>query len=148
MVNDVAGSLTIGYDRLSDAGTCSRLSGGGEFPGFRTCKAGLEAFSPAGNLILAGPAYGDGLGDGEISMFDLEGGALFDRKSTAESQSFYPVASWEDATHALAPVFQDGRWAVVRFASDGSMEYAVPPAPGQAEKTPYVVAAGGPTLGG
>ncbi len=30
----------------------------------------------------------------------------------------------------LAPIYQDGQWALVRLASDGRMEYAVAPAKG------------------
>jgi hypothetical protein len=40
----------------------------------------------------------------------------------------------------VAPVFQDGMWAVVRFASNGSMEYAVPPAAGDEMENPFVLA--------
>ena len=47
----------------------------------------------------------------------------------------------------LASVFQDGRWALVRIASDGSMEYAVPPVAGADVENPYVLATGGPTRG-
>ena len=42
----------------------------------------------------------------------------------------------------LAPVFQDGMWSIVRFASDGSMEYAMTPVPGQDVENPYVLATG------
>ena len=105
------------------------------------------SFSPDGRLILADPAYHDGIGNGVIAMYDLSGDLLFSLRSTARAQSFYPEAQWEDATHVLAPVYQDGKWALVRFASDGSMEYAVPPVAGSDVDTPYVLAAGGPTVG-
>ena len=140
------GGLSIGYRKINEFGSCSVLLGGGEFQGFETCKHTLVSFSPDGGLILADPAYHDGIGNGVIGMYDVDGTFLWDRKSTEKFQSFYPTAEWEDAVHALAPVFQDGTWSIVRFASDGSMEYAQPPTPGQAEDTPYILATGGPVL--
>jgi hypothetical protein len=142
-----AAGLTIGYSKLTDSGSCSKLLGGGEFQGFSTCQHTLASFSPDGRLILADPAYHDGIGNGVIAMYDLKGNRLFDRHSTAAAQAFYPGAEWEDATHVLAPIFQDGKWAVVRIASDGSMEYAVPPAAGQDVDNPYILSTGGPVIG-
>jgi hypothetical protein len=133
--------LSIGYRSITDFGTCSALLGGGEFQGFSTCKNTLASFSPDGRLILADPAYHDGIGHGVIGMYDLGGQLLWDRRSTEQTQSFYPKAQWEDATHVLAPVYQNGRWSIVRFASDGSMEYAVAPIPGEDLRNPYVLAA-------
>jgi hypothetical protein len=144
--NSPAG-LTIGYRKLTEDGSCSTVLGGGEFQPFTTCKHTLVSFSPDGNLILADPAYHDGPGNGVIGMYDLEGNLLWDRHSTEKAQAVYPEAQWEDAAHVLAATFQDGKWSVVRFASDGSMEYAVPPAAGQGPESPYVLATGGPALG-
>ncbi len=140
------GGLSIGYRSLSDSGSCSVLLGGGEFQGFKTCDHTLVSFSPDSELILADPAYHDGIGNGVIGMYDLHGKTLWDRHSTAKAPSFYPSAEWEDATHVLAPVFQDGQWAIVRFASDGSMEYADPPVPGTDVDAPFILATGGPVL--
>jgi hypothetical protein len=141
------GGLSIGYRRITDDGTCSALLGGGEFQGFSTCRHTLASFSPDGSRILADPAYHDGIGDGVIGMYDLAGNLLFERHSTAKTAAFYSTAEWEDADHVLAPVFQDGKWAVVRFAPDGSMEYAVAPVRGQDVENPYVLATGGPVIG-
>ncbi|HEX4685156.1 MAG TPA: hypothetical protein VH228_00140 [Nocardioides sp.] len=147
ILSDVSESgLSIGYRSITDFGSCSILLGGGEFQGFQTCKHALVSFSPDSRLILADPAYHDGIGNGEIAMYDVGGKLLWDRHGTAKAQAFYPTAEWEDAEHALAPVFQDGEWSIVRFASDGSMEYAVTPIPGQDVDHPFVVATGGPVL--
>jgi hypothetical protein len=144
LVNDLSDAgLTIGYRKLDDFGSCSALLGGGEFEGFSTCKHTLASFSPDGQSILADPAYHDGIGNGVIAMYDLDGHRLFERHSTERAQSFYPAAQWEDATHVLAPVFQDGRWTVVRIASDGSMEYAVEPVAGKDVRNPFVLPTGG-----
>jgi hypothetical protein len=131
---------SVGYRSVSDSGSCSVLLGGGEFHGFSTCTHTLVSFSPDERLLMADPAYHDGLGSGVIAMYDLSGKVLFERHSTTKAQAFYPVAQWEDATHVVAPVFQDGMWAVVRFASNGSMEYAVPPAAGDEMENPFVLA--------
>ena len=136
--------LTIGWSEITDSGTCSKLLGGGEFQGFATCKNTLDSFSPDGQLILGLPAYPDGVGSNQIAMYDLEGKRLFDRGSTLKVQPAFNSQEWEDATHVLIPVYQDGQWSLVRVASDGSMEYAVTPRPG-ADVTinPYVIPTGG-----
>jgi hypothetical protein len=136
--------LTIGFTSLTDSGSCSKLAGGGEFQGWSTCKHTLDAFSPDGKLVLAGPAYRDGIGDGVIAMYDASSGNLaFQRTNSQQSQSFYSQAVWEDDTHVLAPVFQANRWAIVRIGSDGSMEYAVPPVKGAMDQNPFVIATSG-----
>jgi hypothetical protein len=139
--------LGVGVRKLSDFGSCSVLLGGGEFQGFSTCKHTLESFSPDGQLILGTPAYADGFGSGDLAMYDLAGHVLFDRRSTEETQASYQVAQWEDASHVLASAYQHGRWSIVRFASDGSMEYAVAPV-AAGEENPYVLETGGPVSAG
>jgi hypothetical protein len=146
-VNDVAGGMTIGYTKLTDFGSCSDLFGGGEFQGFSTCKASLKSFSPDGSTLLGYPPYYDGLGPTSISMWDVEGHKLFERRSNAEHQAFYNEAEWEDDTHLLASTYQDGEWSLVRIAADGSMEDAVPPVAGGDVDNPYVLATGGPAVG-
>jgi len=148
IVNDVSqAGLTVGYTRITDFGTCSKLLGGGEFQGFSTCRHTLDSFSPDGQLLLADPAYHDGIGNGVIAMYDLEGTRLFVRHNTEDAQSFYPRAEWETTTQVLAPVFQDGRWSIVRFAPDGAMEYAVAPVRGQDVENPFVLPTGGAAAG-
>jgi hypothetical protein len=147
ILNDASeGGLSIGYRDLTDFGSTSVLLGGGEFQGFETKKHTLVSFSPDGELILADPAYHDGIGNGVIGMYDVKGDMLFSRQSTAKSQAFYPAAEWEDAEHVLAPVFQDGQWSIVRFAKDGTMEYAAAPTPGEDVDAPFILATGGPVL--
>ena len=150
-VSDISqAGLTIGLTKITDFDTCSKLSGGGEFQGFSTCKNQLTSFSTEGDLVLAPPAYFDGLGPTSIAMVNASGGPLlFERKSDAKHQAFYafPGPAWEDDKHVVASVFQDGRWALVRIAADGSMDYAVPPVAGENVENPYVLATGGPTRG-
>jgi hypothetical protein len=138
-IADVAGSVTIGRSELTDSGSCSSLFGGGEFQGFDTCKATLMSFSPDGSALLGYPPYWDGLGPTSISMWDLKGRQLFERRSDVKSQTTIADAQWEDGTHLLSSMFMDGRWSVVRLAPDGSMEYAVAPVAGHAETSPFVL---------
>jgi hypothetical protein len=146
-VADLAGGIVIGYTKITDFGSCSVLWGGGEFHGFSTCKHTLESFSPDGRLVLGTPAYPDGFGSGDIAMYDSTGGdLLFQRQSTAKAQASYQSTEWEDGSHVLAPFFQEAKWSLVRVASDGSMEYAVAPAPG-GEENPFVLPTGGMPIG-
>jgi hypothetical protein len=143
-VNDTTSTgLTIGLTRITDVSTCSALLGKDHVQDFATCKSQLASFSPDGRLILGLPSYFDGPGPGGISMYDLAGTRLFERTSTEQAQSYFTSATWEDDTHVLAPTFQDGRWALVRIASDGSMEYAVAPAKGPYDSSPFVLSVGG-----
>lgn len=146
VLNDVShAGLSVGLTEINDYSTCSKLLGGGEFQGFQTCKNQLQSFSPDGKLVLALPSYFDGAGPGGIALYGTDGTRLFERSSTEHVQSYFNDlnTAWEDDTHVLAPVFQDGKWALVRIASDGSMEYAVPPAAGPYEDTPFILPTGG-----
>jgi hypothetical protein len=148
-VADLAGGVFIGYSRITEFGSCSILWGGGEFQGFSTCKHTLSSFSSDGSLVLGTPAYPDGFGNTDIAMYAVDGGQrLFQRQSTQKAQASYQTAQWEDGDHALAAFFQEGKWSLVRVASDGSMEYAVAPVAG-GEENPYVLPTGGmPPAGG
>ncbi len=150
-VSDISqAGVTIGLTKITDVDSCSKVLGGGEFAGWSTCKNQLTSFSTEGGLVLATPTYYDGLGPTSIAMYAASGGPrLFERQSDAKHQAFYaqPGPAWEDDKHVLASVFQDGRWALVRIAADGSMEYAVQPVAGGNVANPYVLATGGPTRG-
>jgi hypothetical protein len=140
-----ASGLMIGFSRITDSSTCSVL-GGGTIAWISTCTNQLTSFSPDGRLIAALPGYFDGAGAGGFAMVDVKGTTLFDRRSTVKSQATLAddSAVWEDATHVLVPVYQEGSWSLVRIASDGSMEYAVAPRPGvDVTVRPYVLPTGG-----
>ena len=145
-VNDSSeAGLTVGFTDIDDFKTCSTLLGGGEFQGFHTCRHQLLSFSPDGRLIWGTQTYFDGPGTTSITMFDLQGKPLFERRADPEHQAHFPVPgpAWEDASHLLVPMFQDGSWSVVRVASDGTMEYAVAPHEGPMEASPYILPTGG-----
>lgn len=144
-IKDVSStSLAIGLTEIKEFGSCSTLMGGGEFQGFTTCKHTLRSFSPDGQLIQGTTSYPDGAGDNQVAMYDLDGTLLFTRGATEQAQPTYHSAAWEDDTHLLMPVHQDGKWSLVRIASDGSMEYAVAPRRGvDVSLNPYVIPTGG-----
>ncbi|HEU4568699.1 MAG TPA: hypothetical protein VFR99_11750 [Marmoricola sp.] len=134
--------LSVGLTKISDFSTCSTLLGEGEFAGFSTCRNQLTSFSPDGRLILALPSYYDGLGPGAIAMYDLHGKRLFERSSTEQAQSWFTDAVWEDDSHLLVPVFQDGTWSLVRIGTDGHLEYAAPqvtPKGPDATRSPFLL---------
>jgi len=129
-VADLAGGIFVGYTKITDFGSCSVLWGGGEFQGFDTCKHTLTSISPDGSLVLGTPAYPDGFGATDLAMYGIHGDLLFQRQSEQKSQASFQPPVWEDDSHVLASFYQDGKWSLVRIASDGTMEYAVPPAAG------------------
>jgi hypothetical protein len=138
-VADESGGVFLGYTKLDDLETCSDLWGGGEFQGFQTCDHTLVSLSPSEPLVLADPDIHSGIGNGVIAMYGLHGKLLWERHSTVKVQAFYPEAQWEDGTHVLAPVYQDGQWSLVRFGSDDTMEYAVAPEQGDDVSSPFVM---------
>jgi hypothetical protein len=146
--DESAAGLSIGLTEIKDFDRCSTLLGGGEFQGFKTCDHELKSFSPDGKLILALPTQYDALGPTAMAMYGLDGTPLFQRSATEHAQAAYPSATWEDDTHVLAPFFQDGKWSLVRVASDGSMEYAVQPVSGNDVDNPFVLPTGGSLTAG
>jgi len=146
-VDDVAGGLTVGKDEVTDFGSCSDLYGGGEFQGFHTCKAQFESFSPDGSMVLAYPPYFDGLGPTSLAVWDVTGKTLFERMSNAKHQATIGDAQWEDDSHLVASVYQEGAWSLVRIATDGTMETVVSPMPSEDYENPFVLSLGGPATG-
>ena len=113
--------------------SCSTLLGRRRVPGLRRpASTRWRRFSP-GRPAAPGATRrtSTGIGHGVIAMYDLQGKpAVRPPQRPRRPSPSTRRRSREDDTHVLAPVFQDGKWSLVRFASDGSMEYAVPPAAG------------------
>ena len=143
MVDDVAGGMTVGKTEVTDFGSCSDLFGGGEFQGFSTCKAQFDSFSPDSATVLGYPPYVDGLGSSAISVWNVTGDKLFERKADAKHQAAVTDAVWEDDSHVIAAVYQENTWSLVRIGTDGSMEYAVPPVKASDFDNPFVLPTGG-----
>jgi hypothetical protein len=133
----------VGYTMITDTGSRSAVIDE-VAPGrpvlWATARHTLDTFSPTGEFLLAGPAYRDGIGDGQIAIYTANGRLLVNRQTSDQHPGFLQGATWEDSTHVLFPVFQDEQWSLVRMSVTGTMEYAVPPAPGNMDHNPFVVA--------
>lgn len=132
----------VGYTTITDTGSRSAVideATAGRPVLWATARHTLDTFSPTGEFLLAGPAYRDGIGDGQIAIYSANGRLLVNRQTSDQHPGFLQGATWEDATHVLFPVFQDEQWSLVRMSVTGTMEYAVPPAPGNMEHNPFVV---------
>ena len=57
-----------------------------------------------------------------------------------DGDTFVADVAWEDETHALATLHEDGRWYLVRLGLDGSLE-RLDEASGAAEESPFHFAA-------
>lgn len=136
----VEGRLVAGITKVADDGSCSEVEGvDTETALWTTCDHRLLSFSPDGKHLLASSAYADGMGDSELAILDSDTGKSVLDLSTA-GRAVLTQMVWEDDSHVLASLYQDGRWAVVRISLDGHREYAVPPVPGNDyDRSPFVL---------
>ena len=122
-------------------GTCSVVldpAQSGSTPLLGTCDYALDEFSPDGSYVLASDTYGDGIGSGTIAIFETDGDRLSYRNNrSSKDLTFYNSAVWEDETHVLFTLFQDGKWSIVRMDVDGAMEFAIAPQPGDEMEVPW-----------
>lgn len=105
---------------------------------WETCDHRLLAFSPDAAHLLGVGSVGDGFADSQVAIVDAaDGTVLVDLRSDEQHQTAALQLAWEDDSHALMVTYAYGRWAVVRLGLDGSMEYAVPPRPGDQFQRPF-----------
>lgn len=128
----------------ADTSTCSAVtrpgpSGETDRAAWTTCLLRPVTFSPDGKTLLALDTIGSGSGEGLLAFLDADKGTLLLERSNRESHAFYTHAVWEDETHVLATVFQEGGWAIVRIGTDGSMELASEVRPGEDLAPPFVL---------
>lgn len=129
----------LGMVSVTDTGSCSGLWRDMTEPEWQTCDWRFHSVSPDGQTILAGPAYGDGLGDGQLGFLDPAGNVVHPWTAGTERGGIVVGHAWEDAGHALAVIFEDNTWSIVRFGIDGTMEYAVTPRPGEDLDNPFLL---------
>ena len=126
----------LGSTEISDGGSCSSALEGRQTL-LSTCDYQLDSFSPDGSYVLASEPYHSGAGASTIAVFATAGDLTAYRLNRTQETRFYNDAVWEDDTHVLFSMFQDGEWSVVRMDVQGAMEYAVPPQPGSFDETPF-----------
>ncbi|MFC0626210.1 hypothetical protein [Kribbella deserti] len=110
-----------------DDGSCSNLvdlKSGGKRWG--TCEYALDELPSDGDLVLAGPAYRDGYGDGFFAALDVKNGKLVRQWSGASNVTIMSTVM-EDADHILVRAEQGNQTAIVRCApKTGTCELAAP----------------------
>jgi hypothetical protein len=144
--------MTTQFSSLDDFGSCSEVrSPHGNSLG-ETCDFTLDEFSPDGAHLLAGPAYRDGFGDGELAVLPaVDGGitkdaAILHFGRDGDADPFYLKSVWEDETHFLVMTFTPepgsakGTWQIVRVGLDGTVEDAVEPVKANDLASPFSLA--------
>jgi hypothetical protein len=135
----ITDDLVAGQVSYSGDGSCSEVRTRDNAPLWKTCDYRFSSFSPSGGLLLGAQAYGDGLGDGQLSVLDARTQqVVLDLKT--DDGTHITSATWEDDDHILATVFGNGRWSVIRFALNGAREYALSPVAGEDTEPPFLVA--------
>lgn len=116
-----------GFVSFSDTGSCSQVRNGDSTRAKRwqTCDFSLDRFSPDGRYVLARSAYFDGLGDSQVTILDAQtGDVVVSYQRPRNSPLFVEGIAWEDSSHALTTVYEDGAWHILRLDLDGKIEAA------------------------
>lgn len=135
------GELVAGITEVNDdLTTCSAVTAFDEDePAWSTCDHRLLAFSPSGERVLATETVGSGVGDPSMAVLASADGTV-ELDLDVTEQGHIGRMTWEDDTHVLATVYEDGRWAILRIGLDGSREYAVAPVTGFEDfESPFVL---------
>lgn len=133
---DVVGAVAVSRDGLvsvqtrqdGDFGACFGIvdtAVDATTVAWETCDNSLSVFSPDGRYVLAGPAYLDGAGDLELSIFDARTHrevAVFDQPR--RGQVSLGQKAWESDTAVLAVATEGTRQAMLRLEVDGTLELA------------------------
>lgn len=92
---------------------------------WETCDHAVTRFSPDGRYLLARPPYGDGLGDGSMTVLDARTGDVVTAYKI--DGGFISSSIWEDGTHLLTTTHTDEGWRMLRLGFDGSIELVAGP---------------------
>jgi hypothetical protein len=143
-----AGGASEALDRISvltkvvDGGSCWAVVDTSGKADWSTCDYTLGQFSLDGKYVAAYPAYFDGLGPSSVSILDARTGKpVADFQRPLDSDLFINNVAWEDDTHLLATVHENGDWQIIRLGTDGSIEAASPAVPGGEENCPFFFSA-------
>jgi hypothetical protein len=107
----------------------------------KTCDWTIERFSADGAHFAGYPSGTDGLGSATVALLDSATAkpvVTFERQG--DGVTLVADVAWEDETHALASLHEDGRWYLVRLGLDGSLE-RLDEAAGAPEESPFHFAA-------
>lgn len=148
---DVAGSMlsvvdaagqgrVLGLISVTDQGSCGGLFAEPTEPTWQTCDHTLTSFSPDATRVLGTDAYLDGFGQRSVAFLDATDGTLAHEFTSKGKGPTVLQTAWEDEDHALAVVYERGRWSVVRLGADGSAELALGPVVGGDLDRPFVLA--------
>jgi len=119
------GALAGQISSSDTGGTCSQVSNPDRSKRWETCDFSLDRFSPDGRYVLARSAYFDGLGDSQVTILDAQtGDVVVSYQRPRNSPLFVRGIAWEDGSHALATVYEDGAWRILRLDLDGNIEAA------------------------
>ncbi|HET7356824.1 MAG TPA: hypothetical protein VFJ09_09135 [Nocardioidaceae bacterium] len=145
--SEAANAISV-QTKSTDFGSCWAVVDPGWTAGavgherWHTCDYSLGQFSLSGKYVAAYPAYVDGLGSSSVSILDASTGkpvVTFQRPT--DSDLYVTDVAWEDDTHLLAVVHEDGGWQILRLGTDGSIVAASPAVPGGDENRPFFFAA-------
>lgn len=137
-INDAAdGFLVTAQTESTDTGSCGVLyDRQAQRAVFETCASQVLDISPTGRYVVGTDPYGDGLGPRYFSLLDAEGTEVA-RYEVRSGHVFLGDVVWRDATHAVAPVFDEGQWQLVSLGVDGTSEVLVGPVPGDEMENPF-----------
>ncbi|QWZ06912.1 hypothetical protein KRR39_15495 [Nocardioides panacis] len=136
----VLGAQTSYSNQTGTSCWALRTDAGGD-PEPKTCDWTIERFSADGAHFAGYPSGTDGLGSAAVALLDSATATpvvTFQRRG--DGVTFVADVAWEDGTHALASLYEDGRWYLVRLGLDGSLE-RLDEAPGAPEESPFHFAA-------
>ena len=143
-----AGGTSVATNRISvltkvtDFGSCWAVVDTAGKPDWSTCDYSLGQFSLDGKYVAAYPAYVDGLGSSSEAILDAHTGKpVADFQRPPGSDLYVTDVAWEDDTHLLAIVHENGAWQILRLGTDGSLEAASPAVPGGETNCPFFFSA-------
>lgn len=147
-LQDADESGVVGWTTLTDdQRTCSTYTGGETLDAdttktWKTCDFMPLAFSPDGQHVLATSSHGyEGLGASSLTILNRATGKPGTTlRNDTKSQAAIVDMQWEDPSHVLAVVFQQGKWAILRVSADGLTELAAKPIPGDETDIKYRLA--------
>jgi hypothetical protein len=118
------GSQAAALVSLTDSGSCTEVVASyGRERYWRTCDYQVDAFSPDGGTVIAGPAYRDGYADTFVAVLDNSNGKLIRQWKGVSVMS----SAYEDDDHILFVAEKGSRGAIVRCTvSTGTCELATP----------------------